>query len=818
MTADAEQRLNYFLNDYRIVTTSTDSVDQSTDNLIKTIILRVVQKRKTPKGYFTRGLIPYHSVLDDRNQFTSGMTLTGLSEENAAFLAGVTHFFGLTMEMLYDMGEVSDGEYGSIGYSVGNDNMYGAFKTLYEKAYLLELYPTFYTVSVGDNAFVLGNFNGNTARGVSLGCYTLVNFGGVITPFQLMMSAETAGISHTSGLPTGTAGNPLYYGLSAYTGFTSAFKNLYYNPVVHNMLRRNLNLYRDRGITFAGVLADFDPHYQFVKFADDAYLDSRFEQIASYIGSTSNPGWLGELLEYAGTTSGLYNLSGYQLANSFLDRFMEEIKRYPARYKMVRDEHKVGHVGVPYQTEVLGWSSKIPTPGTALDATGPFASVGQTLFLNRVAGLTLYPAPSAYNYLGPTGATSFGGSGGLSGWNSYHKSLTADSSYWNEYFMLGGSASAASATYSASALIPANILTLFTDTGAGLDPLGSTMNYLESYYNDLYSETLKYGGYRYATIFPINFIPRFNPLFPVQTNGSYSAKNYPSRRECTIHRDFGNNATERLYNLKQSMTSSIQTAMKAWKILLDERSKYNYRILPVIQGRNEDYDLTRGGSVPYAPDDFVEYLMQPLFTGDVPANGFIFKDDINERLLNDFYYGNISRGAGEYTKVVTNKGISGSDVPTSFIRGLETYFFDLEKLQDSMSFSSTLTDLGLPAAASNHGTYMSNLNSGRFSDYRVFETNTGITGGNTKIPYGNFGNFKWYLVPIRTGSILQTNTDLLSRWTSEANVGITNAYQILRDAYFELTKEQLAAAYEYFEDEEISTYVEYRSSDREIGR
>jgi hypothetical protein len=265
------------------------------------------------------------------------------------------------------------------------------------------------------------------------------------------------------------------------------------------------------------------------------------------------------------------------------------------------------------------------------------------------------------------------------------------------------------------------------------------------------------------------------------------------------------------------MRSSINAAMRAWKLLLDGVGKFNHRIIPVLQGRNEDYDLTRGGCVPYSPADFVEYLMAPLFTGDVPANGFIMNDDTHEKLLNGFYYGNIARGSGEYTKVVTNKGVSGSDPTTSFIRGLETYFFDLEKLQDSMSFRSYLADLGITASI-DLAEYMSNFNSGRFSDLRVFETNTGTTGGNSYIPYGNFGPFQWNLVPIRQSSILYTNDSLRDRWGSTANAGITTAYTILRDAYFELTKQQLQAAFDYFENDDITTFTEYRSTDKQIGR
>ena len=50
------------------------------------------------------------------------------------------------------------------------------------------------------------------------------------------------------------------------------------------------------------------------------------------------------------------------------------------------------------------------------------------------------------------------------------------------------------------------------------------------------------------------------------------------------------------------------------------------------------------------------------------------------------------------------------------------------------------------------------------------------------------------------------------------NNNITTAYQIMRDAYFELTKQQLADAYDYFDDSDITTFVEYRATDKAIGR
>jgi hypothetical protein len=803
----AETNLNDFLQDYRITTTSVESVDLNTDRLYKTITIGVEQKRKMPRAYFTRGVIPYFAPLDDKTLFTAGMTQGDLAKEHSLFRSGMTFMYGLSMEAFYDMGELSDSEHGTIGYSPGGVNMYGAFKVMYDRYQFVSQYPVFYSITAGNDPYAVASFTGVTEKGASGGCYTMVNFGGTIVPFQLMFDASTLGISNSNGLPTGTAGNPLYYGLSANTGLTSAVKSLYFIPDIPLSLRRNIALYKDRGVTFAGFMARFEPHYQFIKYADDAFLDTRADMINAYVGLSANPAWTEELRRFNGSTSAI-NRVGFQLANDFNNKFFDEIQKYPARYNLVRNSQQAGHWGVPYVTEVLGWQKSIPNPGYAADATGPFIPVGQQFYVSRIAQVTFKPAPAGYTF-----------STGMTGWQSYTKGLgtTTDTSFHPEYFMMGGSANAASSTYSASDLIPANILTYFSDNYAGIGPDGTTLNFLESYYYDLYAETLLYGGYRYQNNYFMHFVPKFNPMIPVQQKGTYSARNYASRRDSTIHRDFGNTSAERLSNLKNSMRSSINAAMRAWKLLLDGVGKFNHRIIPVLQGRNEDYDLTRGGCVPYSPADFVEYLMAPLFTGDVPANGFIMNDDTHEKLLNGFYYGNIARGSGEYTKVVTNKGVSGSDPTTSFIRGLETYFFDLEKLQDSMSFRSYLADLGITASI-DLAEYMSNFNSGRFSDLRVFETNTGTTGGNSYIPYGNFGPFQWNLVPIRQSSILYTNDSLRDRWGSTANAGITTAYTILRDAYFELTKQQLQAAFDYFENDDITTFTEYRSTDKQIGR
>lgn len=800
----AESNLNSFLQDYRVIETAEEAVDLVTDRLYKTITIGVEQKRKTPKGYFTRGVVPYFAPLE-RNEYMSGFTASGLSFEHGLFLAGITFLRSLGMEAFYDMDEVADANYGTIGYSPNGVNMYGAFKVMYDRYRFVSQYPVFYSITAGNDPYAVSSFSGVTERGASAGCYTMVNFGGTIVPFQLMKDASTLGISSSNGLPTGTAGNPLYHGLSEYTGLTASDKDLYFTPDILLSLRRKLNLHANRGLTFAGVIASFEPHATFVKFADDAFRDTKTDLVSRY---TSSPAWFVELQKFGGSTASV-NRVGYQLANDFLNRFMEDVFRYPAIYKMGRNSVNVGHFGIPYVTEVFGWQESIHNPGYASDATGPFVPVGDQYYVSRIAGISFSPAPSGYTY-----------SSGLSGWNSYKKGLgeTADTSFYPEFFMLGGSTRAASNTYEASNLIPANILIYFKDNYAGVGPDGTTLNFLESYYYDIFAETLLYGGYRNANIFPINFIPKFNPLIPMESKGTYSTRTYESRRDCTIHKNFGSTGSERLYNLKTSMQTSISAAMRAWKLILDGAGKYNYRIIPVVRGRSEDLDLTRGGSVPYSPADFVEYLMSPLFTGDVPANGFILDDDHQDKLLNCFYYGNIARGSNEYTKVITNKGVSGSDSNTAFIRGLETYFFDLQQLQDALSFGSYLSDLGLTAAATNFSEYSNNLNSGRFSDYRIFETNTGITGGNSQIPYGFFGEFRWYQVPLRSTSILNTDANLKSRWVSDANSGITTAYNILKDAYFELTKQQLQAAYDHFEDNDITTFVEYRATDKPIGR
>jgi hypothetical protein len=801
-----EKDLNTFLSEYRIITKYGDAYDLISDRMYSTANITLQQKKQKPLGFFTRGVMPYFAPMDDINSYISGWTAADLDVEHETFYAGVTYFYSLCMEMFYDMAEVSTSEYGTIGYVPGAANMYGAFKTLFDQYRLLSEYPVFYSLTGGNTPYPVSAFTGVTARGSSAGCYTMVNVGGVVTPFQLMFNPNTINISNNNGLPTGTGGNPLYFGLPEFQGITNAIKSIYFSPNIHQSLIRNLNLYSIYGITFTGILADFQPHYQFIKFADDTFMDTQTDLISKYIAA-DNPGWLSEYRALSGSTAVSTNQVGYQLANNFLNKFYSDIVIYPRKYRTNQSAYNIGHIGVPYSTEILGWQKSIPTPDTAVDGTGPYASVGDQYFVTRLAGLTFFPAPAGYTY-----------SGGLTGWNSYKKAKGNTTAYYNEYFMLGGSAQAASATYSASNVVPANLLTFFTDTFEKIGPDGLTMNYLESYYYNIYQETIKYGGYRYANVYPINFIPRFNPLFPMQNKGTYNpSKNFRSRRDCTIHQDFGGSTAERLYNLKESMKQSIQTSIRTWKLLLDNCGKYNYRILPVIRGRNEDLDLTRGGSVPYSPQDFVDYIVAPLFSGEVPANGFIIDDNINDLLLQTFYYGNIARGSTEYTNVVTNGGVSGADSATAFIRGLETYFFDLEDLQFQMSFGSYLDQMGITASAANFTEYMNKFNSGRFSDYRVFETYTGFSGGNSFIPYGK-AYFKWNFVPIRSGSILDTNQELKQRWKSPTNDDITTAYEIIRDAYFELTKKQIQAAYDYFTANNITTYVQYRSTDKAIGR
>jgi hypothetical protein len=800
-----EQNLDGFLSNYRIITETVEAYDITTERTYNVVNISLEQKKQKPKGYFTRGAIPYLCPTENNNAFVLGIS-GGITADHVNFLAGTTYLRNLGMEMFYDLNEVRDAEYGTVKYTPGQQNMYGAFKVLFDNYSVLSEYPVFYSITGGNDPYPVSSFSGITERGASAGCYTLVNFGGTITPFQLMFNASSLGISHNNGLPTGTGGNPLYFGLPIYQGVTAAIKSMYFTPNIHASLIRNITLLGLYGVTFVGYLANLNPYQQFIKFADDDFQDTQTNLVSRYLGSTGNPAWISELKRFAGSTALAYNSVGYELSKDFIDRFMQEIKLYPAKYGMGRNSYNIGHLYLPYATEILGWSALIPTPGVATDATGPYAPAGD-YYVTRLAGLTVYPAPSGYTY-----------SVGVSGWQTYRYATGLTTQYFNDYFMLGGPSAAASATYEASRILPVNILTYFQDTAAGLGPDGKTMDFLRSYYYDLYQETVKYGGYLYANVYPINFIPRFNPLIPVQNVGTYSALNTRARRDCTIHPDFGLTSNERKYNLKQSMAATIKAATRTWKLMLDNVQKYNYRIMPVIRGRSEDLDLTRGGSVPYTPTDFVQYIIEPLFSGDVPANGFIFVDDVHERLLNDFYYGNIGRSAAEYSVVITNRGVSGASIPTSFIRGLETYFFNLEELQDNMSYGSYLIDLGLTMANNNFNEYSTVLNSGRFSDYRVFESNTSPYGGNTQIPYGNTYEFRWYLVPLRSDCIMSTNQELRSRWLSSTNNNIDTAYRIMRDAYFELTKQQLAAAYAYFNSSNITTFVEYRATDKAIGR
>lgn len=817
MSATGETNLNGFLSNYKVITKITESVDIDTENVIEYVNITVQKKRLVPDMFISRGVIPYTAPTEDYNLYSLSLTGAGqgITYEYQKFY-DAKKFLSDFVYLAYDMDETRDAEHRTIGYNAGGSNMYGAFKVLYDNYNILQQYPTFYTITGGNLPYAIPSFSGVTEKGSSAGTYTLVNFANVITPVQLMADASTIGISSSNGLPTGTANSPLFFGLPQYTGTASAVKSIYFVPDMHFSLRRNINLYLGRGIQFDAIVSSFEPYYRFLKSADDEYLDSWNDLMNLYNGNTANPAWTAELLKFAGTTSGLFNNTGYRLVENFNNRFFREISTYPRKFKTTRDLYKIGQYGVPYSTSVLGWNADIPTPGVAIDATGPFASINDSLYLNRIAGLTLYPPPQTYNYLGPTGATSFGGSGGSSGWNSYHKSLTADAAFYPKYFMLGGSAAAASNTYQASKLIPANILKLFNDSGGPLGPTGAKMNFLDSYYYDLYQETLKYSGYFNMNFFPLEFTPRFNPLIPFQKSTSVKPG---SRRDCTIHSDFGGNSAERLYNLKESMKESVHSSLRMWKLMMDSRGKYNYKIMPVIKGRNEDLDLTRGGSVPYSAIDFVDYIVAPLFNGDVPANGFILKDDIDHLLYQGFYLGNIARGSAEYQKVVTNGGVSGTDEITAFIRGLETHFFNLELIQGNIRYPEGMFDMtGFTGADSYFTSYKNEFNSGRFSDYRVYETNTGTTGGNSVIPYGYNGTFAWNGIPLNPDSVLFNTPELYLRWISTSNNNIKTAYQILRDAYFELTKDQILSAVEYFQAEEIDTFRTYSITETSIGR
>jgi hypothetical protein len=823
MSSTAERNLDGFLSQYRVITIATESVDLTTANTIKKIRITVEQREKFPEIFFSRSIIPYFAPTEDYNPFTSSLSGpgNGLTQEHARFFAGLTFLQSLGHEVIYDADQLRQAEFCTIGYSSNGTNMYGAFKPLYDNTNVLLQYPQFYSITGSNQPIGITAFTGVTLKGSSAGTYTIVNFGGVLAPFQLMTHPSTIGITHSNGLPTATADSPLYFGLSANTGLTASVRSTYFTPDIHFSTRRNFSILSDRGMTFSGLLTSFEPYYSFIKTSDNDFMDGLTGMISEYVGNSANPAWSVELIRSSGKTGNYVNRDGYNLSKNFNERFFSELKALPRRYKAIPSVGaNLGQYSYPYTTSVFGWVPSIPTPGTARDGTGPYASVGSSYFLNRIAGITFYPPPSTYNYLGPTGSSAFGGSGGLSGWNSYNKSLTGESSFYNEYFMLGGSTTAASNTYQASNLVPANILKLFVDNAGPRGPLGTTMNFLDSYYYDIYREQLEYGGYKDMNFFAMEFVPRFNPYIPMQTSGSL-ANQYPTKRDCTIHRDMGGNTTERLFNLKESMKATIHSSLKMWKLLLDEQGKFNYRIVPVISGRNEDYDLTRGGSVPYTPEDFVEYLVKPLFNSDVPANGFVLKNDMDQLLLNGFYLGNIARGSDEYTRVVTNRGISGSDPTTAFIRGLETYFFDLDKLQQTLNvsgFNFLEIALGLTGAASDFSNYLNTFKSGRFSDYRVYETNAGLTGGNTKIPYGFNGTFQWHLVDLNQNSILYNNSTLRNRWQNTSNNNISTAYKIIRDAYFELSKEQLAAATEYFAENDITTLVEYRSTDQFVGR
>jgi hypothetical protein len=818
MSSTAERNLDGFLNQYRILTTATESADLTTANTIKKIRITVEQKEITPEIFFSRSIIPYFAPTENRNSFIDSITSVsdGLTYEHSRFFAGLTYLQSLGHEVLYDADQLREAEFCTIGYSTS----YGAFKPLYDNTNILLQYPQFYSITGSNQPIGITAFTGVTLKGSSAGTYTIVNFGGVLAPFQLLENPSVLGLTHSNGLPTATLDSPLYFGLSANTGLSASVRSIYFTPDIHFSTRRNFAILFDRGMTFSGIVSSFEPYYSFIKYSDNDFMDGQTAMISQYVGNSANPAWTTELIRSSGKTGNYINLDGFNLSKSFNERFFNEFKTYPKRYKSIPSVGvNLGQYSYPYTTSVFGWVPSIPTPGIARDGTGPFGSSGASYFLNRITGITFYPPPSTYNYLGSSGAASFGGSGGSSGWNTYHKSVLANSSFYNEYFMLGGATSttAASNTYQASRLLPANILKLFVDNSGPRGPLGTTMNFLDSYYYDIYQEQLQYGGYNDMNFFVMDFVPRFNPFIPVQIKGS-TPRNFASRRDCTIHQDMGGNTAERLFNLKESMKATIHSSLKMWKLLLDERGKFNYRIVPLVSGRNEDYDLTRGGSVPYRPEDFVEYLIKPMFDGDVSANGFVLKNDIDQLLLNGFYLGNIARGSAEYTKVVTGRGISGTDPTTAFIRGLETYFFDLQQLQSMLTFSENLEDLGITAAATDHSNYFNTFRSGRFSDYRVYETHTGITGSNTKIPYGFNGTFRWYQVPLNRESIMYKNASLQGRWISPSNDNITSAYKIIRDAYFELSKEQLAAAMKYFADNNITTLAEYRLTDRPIGR
>ena len=165
----AESNLNSFLQDYRVIETAEEAVDLATDRLYKTITIGVEQKRKIPKGYFTRGVVPYFAPLE-RNAYISGFTASGISFEHGQFLAGITFLRSLGMEAFYDMDDVADANYGTIGYSPNGVNMYGAFKVMYDQYRFVSQYPVFYSITAGNDPYAVSSFSGVTERGACGAC------------------------------------------------------------------------------------------------------------------------------------------------------------------------------------------------------------------------------------------------------------------------------------------------------------------------------------------------------------------------------------------------------------------------------------------------------------------------------------------------------------------------------------------------------------------------------------------------------------------------------------------------------------------------
>ena len=340
MASTAERNLDGFLNNYRIITTASESTDNATANTIKRIVISVQEKKATPEIFFSRSVVPYFAPTEDINLFVSGLTgnSDGISYEYARFFAGVTYLKALGHEMVYDSEQLREAEFATIGYLPSGTNMYGAFKPLYDNYNILSQYPQFYSITGANQPYGITAYTGVTEKGSSAGTYTLVNFGGIITPFQVMYHPSTIGITHSNGLPSGTFGSPLTFGLSANTGITQATKSLYFTPDVHISLRRNITLLNDRGITYSAFITSFNPHYQFIKNADDIYVDTQTNIISSYIGNSGNPGWSVELIRNSGKTGGYTNIDGFNLSKNFFERFMSEIKTYPKKYKTTQTD------------------------------------------------------------------------------------------------------------------------------------------------------------------------------------------------------------------------------------------------------------------------------------------------------------------------------------------------------------------------------------------------------------------------------------------------------------------------------------------------